>query len=215
MSENPFPGSFDLAAAAPSAEAASVVLNQGVPKEAPEGTFDDGPFLVKTITEIGATIQQDVLAQVSIDDHRLDKEALELPNLIFYWQAAFGRLDQRVELKKLEVKRTECQLFIGFKDESENTKKRMTMDEIKARVEIEPAVYELKTELAELLAKRETARAVMSALRQKGYSLQLIATMRGKEEDWLRQSLSRRLQDHPQRESLMSKLNEILGGIQS
>ena len=211
--EETFPASFDPGAP-PTAEAEVAVLQRGIPKEAPEGTFDDLPHMVQTITEIGATITQDVLAQVSINDHRLDQEAIELPNLIFYWQAAFGRLDQRAELKKLEIKRTECQLFIDFKNAGDNVKKRMTIDEIKARVEVEPSVYELKQELAGLMAKRETARAVMSALRQKGYSLQLIASMRGKEEDWLRQSLARRLQDHPQRESLMSRLNDLLGAIQ-
>lgn len=170
-----------------------------------------GIYTVETITELGAMLRENVLGQVSIDDHRLDEEARLLPNLIFFWQAAYARLDVRAEQKKLALKRAEAEQYIALREQSKTVDGNYTVEEIKARITIQPHIQDIQQEITELVGKREMAKAMLASLRQKGYSLQLISSIRSKEEDWLRQSFARRLEGHPNKEFLLAKLAQLMG----
>jgi len=166
-------------------------------------------YTVETITELGAMLKENVLGQVMIDDHKLDEEARMLPNLIFFWQAAYARLDVRAEQKKLALKRSEAEQYIALREQSRASAESYTVDEIKARITVQPHIQQIQKEITELIGKRDMAKAMLASLRQKGYSLQLIANIRGKEEDWLRQSFARRLEGHPNREQLLLELARL------
>lgn len=173
------------------------------------GSAED--FTIEVLTEIGAKIRHMALDQIAVDDDHLDKDARELPQLLFYYQAAWCRLNLRAAQMKIKLDQAEANAFIMNKANSVKLGERMPVEEIKARVTLDPAVISLTNEHAELEAKASTVKGILEALRQKGYSLQLVASIRGKEEDWLRSSFADRFTNNPNRDQIASAFNQILG----
>jgi hypothetical protein len=173
------------------------------------GAADD--FLVKLITEMGSEVQASTLDHIGIDDRKLVDEAIELPQILFYYGAVEQRIALRVGQLKIELKETEAREFISIVEEYRTRGERMGVDEATMRVTMRQAVSERRHAVNALEAKLETVKGVLTALRQKGYSLQLVASVRSKEEDWLRQSFQRRFKDHPAADRVNSLLEQMLG----
>lgn len=173
------------------------------------GSHDD--YLVKVITEVGAEISTDALAHINIDDRQLVMEARELPQLMFYYTACYQRMNLRAEQLEIRQKEVEAETFVALKEQSRASGADMPVDEIKARVTTALPVRALRAQIAEITSKRDTLKGVLDSLRQKGYSLQLIGSIKAKENDWLADSFSRRLEGHPQRDQLVPMLANLLG----
>ncbi len=173
------------------------------------GTAED--FTIDVLTELGGKIRQSALDHVAIDDEHLAQSAIELPQLLFYYQAAFCRLNLRAAQAKIRMDEAKANAYVQIKAGSTRVGEKIPADEVHAKVTIEPAVQAIVREHAEIEAKAAAIRGVLEALRQKGYSLQLVSSIRGKEEDWLRSSFSDRFCDHPQREQIASAFNRIIG----
>lgn len=173
-------------------------------------SVDPMSFMIEVMSEVGGMLRQNVVQQVSIDDNNLEGEAIDLPALIFYWTAAYGRMEQRIELTKHKLKKIEAEKYVAIREDAEANDRKITVEEIKARIEADDLVSSVKQELTKYATMAKTAKAMMDSLKQKGYSLQLISSMRMKELDWLQQSFSRRLADHPNAQHLMYELQKIL-----
>lgn len=173
------------------------------------GTAED--FTIEVLTEIGAQIRHMALDQIAVDDDHLLQDAKQLPQLLFYYQAAWCRLNLRAAQTKLKLEQAEANSFVQHKAQSLKLGERMSVEEIKAHITLDPNVIALANQHAELEAKAAAVKGILEALRQKGYSLQLVASIRGKEEDWLRHSFADRFADHPQRTQIASAFNSILG----
>lgn len=173
------------------------------------GSNDD--YLVKVISELGAELDTNALNHINIDDRQLVLEARELPQLIFYYTACYQRMNLRAEQCEIQLKELEAESFVALKEQSRASGKDMPVDEVKARITTIGPVRELRARIAEITSKRDTLKGVLESLRQKGYSLQLIGSIKAKENDWLSESFSRRLEDHPQRDSLLPMLSNLLG----
>ncbi len=173
------------------------------------GSAED--FTIEVLTEIGAQIRHMALDHVAVDDQHLVKDAKELPQLLFYYQAAWCRLNLRAAQTKIRIEQAEANAFLQHKAAAVKLGERASVEELKARVCLDSSVMVLTNEHAELEAKASTIRGILDALRQKGYSLQLVASIRGKEEDWLRSSFADRFADHPKRDQVAAAFNSILG----
>jgi hypothetical protein len=173
------------------------------------GSAED--FTIEVLTELGAKIRHAALDQIAVNDEHLLQDAKELPQLLFYYQAAWCRLNLRAAQTKIKLEQAEANAFVMHKANNLKLGERMPVEEIKARIILEPNVISLTNEHAELEAKAATVKGILEALRQKGYSLQLVASIRGKEEDWLRSSFADRFADHPQREQIASAFNSVIG----
>src|SRR5208283_407727 len=160
---------------------------------------------------LGARIRQSVLEHIDIDDDHLNQEARELPQLLFYYNAAYSRVCLKQNQTEIKLEEAESNSFIIHRSSGEKVGKKIGVEELKALVILDPNVQSLKNTIAELESKKNTIRGVLDALRQKGYSLTLIASIRGKEEDWLRLSFADRFRDNPKRENIASALNQMLG----
>jgi hypothetical protein len=180
-----------------------------MPVEPIVGSTDD--YLVNLISEMGAEVRTSTLDHIGIDDRRLVDEAIELPQLLFYYAAVDQRIALRLSQMRIELKEVEAREFVTIADSYRSRGERMGVDEIERRVCLVDAVGKLRRAVASLETRQETVRGVLTALRQKGYSLQLIGSIRGKEEDWLRQSFARRLEGHPQGAKIRSLVEQILG----
>lgn len=172
------------------------------------GTADD--YLCKIITEIGAETAVDTLDHIGIDDKRLPQEAQELPNLLFFYSATFERINLRIEREKIKLKETEARQYLAVKEMAKANHESITVDEINAHVTLTPEVSAARQVIVDLTAMRDTVKGVVKALERKGFSLQLIGTIRTREDDWLRQSFRRRLEDHPDRERILTLIDSVL-----
>lgn len=173
------------------------------------GTAED--FTIEVLTEIGAKIRHSALDHVAVDDDHLLQAAKELPQLLFYYQAAWCRLTLRAAQIKIRLNEAEANAFVQFKMASIKTGERMPVEEIKARIVLEPSVQALVREHAEIEAKADSVQGILHALRQKGYSMQIVAAVRGKESDWLAASFMDRFADNPNREKIADAFNRIAG----
>jgi hypothetical protein len=173
------------------------------------GTAED--FTIEVLTEIGAKIRHSALDHVNIDDDHLLQEAKELPQLLFYYQAAWCRLCLRAAQKKIQLDEAEANAYLQIRSGMIKVGDRPTADELKYKITLEPTVQALVREHAEIEAKSSTVQGILHALRQKGYSMQLVASIRGKESDWLASSFMDRFADHPQREKIANAFNQITG----
>ena len=169
-------------------------------------------FAIEVMTELGAQIRQSSLAHISIDDDHLGQEAKELPQLLFYYQAVHTRISLREAQAKIRLEEAEANAMVKLRSAAVAAGEKVSVTDLQAQIRLDPNVQQLHRDLAELAARKDTIRGVLDALRQKGYSLQLIASIRGKEEDWLRLSFADRFRDHPQRTEISKALNTILGG---
>lgn len=168
-------------------------------------------FTVQVITELGAQVSQNALSHVAINDEHLASEALELPQLLFYYQAVWCRLTLRAAQAKIRLKEAEANAFVKFRSQSAATGDRMPVDEINARILLEESVKSTARDVAELESRADAVQGILHSLRQKGYSLQLVSGIRQREEDWLRTSFTNRFKNNPKREQIASSLNMILG----
>jgi hypothetical protein len=168
-------------------------------------------FTVEVLTELGAIISQSALAHVAINDDNLAGEATELPQLIFYYQAAWARLSLREEQSEIALKEAEANVYVGLKSRAEASSEKIPVDEIKMRIRLDPVVAKLTRDGAELRSKRDIVRGILDALRQKGYSIQMLGNIRAREEDWLRNSFADRFANHPNRDRIAQVLNQVLG----
>ena len=168
-------------------------------------------FAIEVLSELGNKLRHNALDHVTINDDHLVVEAKELPQLLFYYQAAFCRLNLRAAQAKIRMEEAEANAFVKFKAESAKHAERMPVDEIKARITLDENVQKITREHAEIEAKADAVRGILEALRQKGYSLQLVASIRGKESDWLASSFADRFSDHPQREQIVQAFNSLTG----
>lgn len=168
-------------------------------------------FSVAVMTELGAEVKDTVLDHVSLDDERLAKEAIDLPQLIFYYSAAYSRIYLREEQAKMKVKRAEAQAYVAIKNSAIANGERAPVDEINARIAIDPVVQAAQDALIELQAKRQIIKGVLDALERKGFSLGVVGNIRTREEDWLRRSFADRFTGHPNQEEIAKVLNTILG----
>ncbi len=146
-------------------------------------------FTVEVLTELGAHISENALKHIGIDDEHLSQEAITLPQLIFYYNAAHTRIMLR----------------------EEQTGNKITSDEVNARVAINPVVQQHQDEEVELKAKRSIIKGIIDSIERKGFSLQLVGSIRMREEDWLRRSFSDRFRDDPRKKQVASALNQVLG----
>jgi hypothetical protein len=168
-------------------------------------------FAIEVLSEIGSKLRHNALDHVAINDDHLVVEAKELPQLLFYYQAAFCRLNLRAAQAKIRLEQGEANAFVQLRASSAKTGERMPIEEVKARIVLDENVQKLSLEHAELDAKASAVQGILSALRQKGYSLQLVASIRGKESDWLASSFADRFSDHPQREQIVQAFNSLTG----
>lgn len=173
------------------------------------GTAED--FTIEVLSEVGSKIRHNAMDHVAIDDDHLVVEAQDLPQLLFYYQAAFCRLNLRAAQAKIRLEEAEANAFVQLRASSAKTGERMPIEEVKARIVLDVSVQNISREHAELEAKASAVQGILSALRQKGYSLQLVASIRGKESDWLASSFADRFSDHPQREHIIQAFNTITG----
>jgi hypothetical protein len=172
------------------------------------GSAED--FTIEVLTEIGGKIRMSAMDHVAIDDDHLAQAAKELPQLLFYYQAAFCRLNLRAAQAKIRLDEAKANAYIQHKAAASRAGEKIPADEVHAKVTLDPAVQAIVREHAELEAKADTIQGILHALRQKGYSLQLVASIRGKEEDWLRSSFADRFTDHPQREKIVQAFNGLI-----
>ena len=172
------------------------------------GSTED--FTIEVLTELGGKIRQSALDHITIDDEHLLQEAKELPQLLFYYQAAWCRLGLRVAQAKMRLEQARANAFIAKKAQCQRTGDKMGVEEINAHITIDPAIQTLTSDYAELDAKSDAVRGILEALRQKGHSLQMVSSIRGKEEDWLRSSFADRFTDHPQREKIVQAFNGLI-----
>lgn len=173
------------------------------------GSAED--FTVEVLTEIGGKIRMSAIDHVSIDDEHLSKAAIELPQLIFYYQAAFCRLNLRAAQTKIRLEEAKANTYVTVKAAATKVGDKITVDEIHAKTTLDPVIQALVREFAELEAKSSTIHGILHALRQKGYSLQLVASIREKEEDWLRSSFANRFSDHPESRKIAEAFNRLTG----
>lgn len=168
-------------------------------------------FTVEIMTELGATMRQSSLSHVGIDDDHLRQEAVELPQLLYYYNAVHTRLALREAQSEIKLEEAEANALIKLRAQANACGEKIGVEDLKAHVRLDPLVQQLRREVVELRGRKDTLRGVLDALRQKGYSLQLAASIRSREEDWLRNSFSDRFKDHPQRDQIAKALNQILG----
>lgn len=173
------------------------------------GSAED--FTVEVLTEIGAKIRHSALDHVNIDDEHLLQDAKELPQLLFYYQAAWCRLQLRAAQAKIQLDEAEANAYVQIRAGMVKVGERPSVEEIKARITLDTTVQTLVRQHAEIEAKSSTVQGILHALRQKGYSMQLVASIRGKESDWLASSFMDRFADHPQREKIANAFNQLTG----
>jgi hypothetical protein len=173
------------------------------------GTAED--FTIEVLTELQTKIRHSALEHITVNDEHLLQDATELPQLIFYYQAAFCRLNLRAATTKIRLDETEANVYVQLRAQAVKAAEKMTTDEIKARITIDPTVMALGREHLELEAKAAAIKGILEALRQKGYSLQLVASIRSKEEDWLRSSFASRFANNPNRDRIVSSFNQLVG----
>lgn len=168
-------------------------------------------FTVEVLTELGAHISENALNHIGIDDEHLSEEAINLPQLLFYYNAAHTRIMLREEQTKLKVKRAEANAYIAIKNDAVASGNKVTTDEINARVAVNPVVQQHQDEEVELKAKRSIIKGIIDSIERKGFSLQMVGSIRMREEDWLRRSFVDRFRDDPRRKQVSSALNQVLG----
>jgi hypothetical protein len=173
------------------------------------GSAED--FTIEVMTELGSVMKNNSLSHVSIDDEHLAQEARDLPQLIFYYQAAYSRIVQREEQTKIQLDESESQAWVRIKSSANATGDKMPADEVKARITLDPIVQELRRKVAELTAKAGVVKGILDSLRQKGYSLQLLGNLKVREEDWLRRSFSERFSNHPEKQKIGKLINHLFG----
>ena len=169
-------------------------------------------FTIEVLTELGAKIREDALAHITVNDEHVSQDAIELPQLIFYYNAAMARLILREEQAHLRAERAEANAYVQIKVEASSMGLKVPVDEVKARIALNPAVIQAQDEEVEIKAKRLIIHGILSAIERKGFSLQLIGQIRMREEDWLRRSFADRFANHPDRKQIASALNTVLGG---
>ncbi len=178
-------------------------------KETIVGAAED--FMIEVMNDFGAKVRSDALAHVGIDDQHLGVEAIELPQLIFYYQAAYARLQLHESKCELRVKTAEANAFLRIQSGSESARgKKLSVEEVKAHVMLDPLVQSERHALIEIGGKKDCIKGVIDALRQKGYSLQLLASIRSKEEDWLARSFADRFRSNPKVEQIRAALEGVL-----
>jgi hypothetical protein len=168
-------------------------------------------FSVAVMTELGAEVKDTVLDHVSMDDDHLAKEAIDLPQLIFYYSAAYSRAYMREEQSKMKVKRAEAQAFVAIKNAANANGDKIPVDEVNARIAIDPVVQKAQDDLIEIQAKRQILKGVLDALERKGFSLGVVGNIRTREEDWLRRSFADRFTGHPKQDEIAKVINTLLG----
>lgn len=173
------------------------------------GISDD--YLCRIINAIGTETAIDTLEHIGIDDRRLPQEASELPNLMFFYSATFERINLRIEREKIRLKELEARQYLSVKERAKANHESITVDEINAHVTLTPEVSQLRQTIIDLTAMRDTVKGVVKALERKGFSLQLIGTIRSRENDWLRQSFRQRLEGHPDQERIINLMDSVLG----
>ena len=173
------------------------------------GIADD--YLCTVLTELGSETVVQTLEHIGIDDKDLVKDAIELPNLLFYYSAVYERISLRVEQKKIELKEVEARHYVSMREISKASGETITVDELNARITLEDDVGGLRRRISDLTAKRESVKAVTKALERKGFSLQLVGNIRSRESDWLRQSFAKKLEGNPNQNRIMDLLNQVLG----
>jgi Trm5-related predicted tRNA methylase len=131
--------------------------------------------------------------------------------LIFYYNAAYTRILLREEQTKLKIKRAEANAYVQIKNEAIASGNKITTDEINSRVALNPVVQQYQDEEVELKAKRSIIKGIIDSVERKGFSLQLVGSIRMREEDWLRRSFSDRFKDDPRRKQVAGALNQVLG----
>ena len=169
-------------------------------------------FSVEVLTELGTHIRENALSHIAVNEDHLASEAIELPQLIFYYSAAFSRLLLREEQAGLRAKRAEANAYVQIKSEATANGYKITTDEINAKVAINPAVIQAQDEEVEIKGKRVIIRGILDSLERKGFSLQMVGNIRMREDDWLRKSFADRFAKHPRRDQIASALNTVLGG---
>lgn len=173
------------------------------------GSSED--YLCKVISELGTETVVNTLEHIGIDDRDLAKEAIELPNLMFYYAAVHERISLRIEQLKIELREVEARHFVSIREKAKAMCEQVSVDETQARITLEPDVCSIRRKIADLTAKRETVKAVTKSLERKGFSLQLVGTIRMRENDWLRQSFARNLDGNPNRQRILDLMNQVLG----
>lgn len=168
-------------------------------------------FTVEVMTELGAVIKDNALSHVSVDDEHLAHEAKDLPQLIFYYQAAFARINMREEQAQIQLEESEANAWVRIKSAATAAGEKPPADEVKAKVQLDPSVQELRRRVAEIRAKAGVVKAILESLRQKGYSLQLLGNLRMREEDWLRRSFADRFNGHPEKAKIGQALTQLFG----
>lgn len=177
--------------------------------EALVGTADD--YLCRVVSELGAETAINTLDHIGIDEKDLVKEAIELPNLLFFYIAVSERIGLRIEQSKIELKELEAREFIKIKELCRSNGESISVDETNAHVTCIEAVGKLRRRISDLTAKRETVKGVIKSLERKGFSLQMVGTIRSRESDWLRQSFARKLEGHVNKQRIMDLLEQVLG----
>lgn len=175
------------------------------------GSADD--YLCSVITEIGAEMAVQTLDHIGIDDKRLAEEAIELPNLLFYYSAVHERISLRIEQRKIELKEIEARHYVSMRERTKANGETMTVDELNARITLEDDVGTLRRTISDLTSKRESVKSVMKSLERKGFSLQLVGTLRSRENDWLRVNFARKLEGNPNKDRILDLLNQVVGPV--
>lgn len=173
------------------------------------GSAED--FTIEVMTELGSVMKSNSLSHVSIDDEHLSQEARDLPQLIFYYQAAYSRIVQKEEQTKIQLDEAESQAWVRIKNTANASGDKMPADEVKARITLDPVVQELRRKVAELSAKSGVVKGILESLRQKGYSLQLLGNLKVREEDWLKRSFADRFSNHPEKQRVGQLLGQLFG----
>lgn len=168
-------------------------------------------YHVKVLTALNAELVHSTLSDISIDDRKLSQEASDLPQTMFYHNAVFQRISHQCEIQTLELKELRARARITLIENYRSQGNKITVDEVDARIDLDPPIMEKSRRVAELRSMRDTIDGVLSSLRQKGYSLQMIAQLKSKEEDWLRRSFQDRLKDHPNKDQILSLFTQLLG----
>jgi len=173
------------------------------------GSADD--YLVKVMTAMNAEVIHQTIGDISIDERKLAEEAADLPQTMFYHSAVYQRISHQTELAEIELREERARIRITLMEEHRSNSVKITVDEADARIDLVPTIMAKTRRVADLRCMKDTIDGVLSALRQKGYSLQLIGQVRSKEEDWLRRSFQERLRDHPQRDAILAAFTKVVG----
>lgn len=99
-------------------------------KQESNGIFDD----LEKPPEFKSKVEHFDLRQVEIDPLNLDKEFMELPGWLAYWNQQLADAIEATMLAKAELEREEANKTLWYRSQAEFDKKKLTVDAINAKV---------------------------------------------------------------------------------